>query len=68
MAKAEETMASEGLSSFPLSFREKSFGAFWHRGEVRSLSLRGADVRSLARTLFEAACWPMLASSDPQAR
>eukprot|EP00439_Symbiodinium_sp_Y106_P057206 s4331_g8.t1 len=42
VAKAEETMASEG--------------------EVRSLSLRGADVRSLARTLFEAACWPMLAS------
>lgn len=42
VAKAEETMASEG--------------------EVRSLSLRGADVRSLARKLFEAACWPMLAS------
>ncbi|CAE6963053.1 BIG1 [Symbiodinium sp. CCMP2456] len=43
VAKAEETMASEGETS-------------------RSLSLRGADVRSLARTLFEAACWPMLAS------
>ncbi|CAE6915137.1 ARFGEF1, partial [Symbiodinium natans] len=41
VAKAEETMASEG--------------------EAR-VSLRGADVRQLARTLFEATCWPMLAS------